>query len=394
MTAATSLNEAIRALKAGSKAEARQLLEQVLRQDRTNETAWLWLSGAVETDEERIECLEQVLIINPGHKVAKRGLQRLRPAGEAVRSSAEPPSAQDGAEVVAVRTPGTGVGSTGAGSTVMDVDWRGQLVVKKKPETRTRPTPSTDGRPTSSIGARRTSSAPAEDEEWQSLPPKDEKPRVRLSAVDGPAASGGPSTVDTALKVVAGLLVVAVVAIFGYLVLSLAADSLPDASESDAEEAEAAGLKWQEFASRTGGFYIVMPGSPDSEVHDVFTAVGVLELHTFFVQVRDSAYMVGYSDYPKFLVDSAVVDEMLDGARDGAVANVDGRLVWERRIRLQGYPGRELWIEADVDGESGLAHARLYLVGTRLYQILVAGPTHEYSQSNAEKFLNSFLVVR
>lgn len=81
------LNQGIAALKAGKKAEARRLLTQAVNQDTHNEIAWLWLSGAVETDEDRRVCLENVLAINPNNDLARRGLesviakQGVRPLG-------------------------------------------------------------------------------------------------------------------------------------------------------------------------------------------------------------------------------------------------------------------------------------------------------------------------
>jgi hypothetical protein len=72
------LKQGIAALKAGQKAEARHLLERVVQQDENNETTWLWLSGAVDTDSERIYCLRQVLSINPNNEMARRGLTALR----------------------------------------------------------------------------------------------------------------------------------------------------------------------------------------------------------------------------------------------------------------------------------------------------------------------------
>ena len=74
------LNRAIIAAKAGRKAEARQLLEAVLDADERNERAWLWLSGAVDSDEERVICLENVLSINPANQAARKGLAVLRAA--------------------------------------------------------------------------------------------------------------------------------------------------------------------------------------------------------------------------------------------------------------------------------------------------------------------------
>jgi hypothetical protein len=62
------------AVKAGRKAEARHLLEMVLDADERNEQAWLWMSGVVDSDDERIVCLENVLTINPNNQAARQGL--------------------------------------------------------------------------------------------------------------------------------------------------------------------------------------------------------------------------------------------------------------------------------------------------------------------------------
>lgn len=77
MTTDDLLKQGITALKAGRKTEARKLLTQIVKRDERNEIAWLWLSGATDTDEERRLCLENVLAINPNNKMAKRGLASL-----------------------------------------------------------------------------------------------------------------------------------------------------------------------------------------------------------------------------------------------------------------------------------------------------------------------------
>jgi hypothetical protein len=45
-----------------------------LKHDLNNEKAWLWLSGVVATDGERLFCLKRILAINPQHDIARRGL--------------------------------------------------------------------------------------------------------------------------------------------------------------------------------------------------------------------------------------------------------------------------------------------------------------------------------
>lgn len=73
------LREGITAVKAGQRAKARALLQRVLRERPNDVSTWLWLSGAVETDDERRECLEKVLEIDPDNPHAKKGLQKLPP---------------------------------------------------------------------------------------------------------------------------------------------------------------------------------------------------------------------------------------------------------------------------------------------------------------------------
>lgn len=73
-----TLEDAINAIRAGNREEGRQILEEVLETDESNEDVWLWLSSVVETDEDREICLENVLALNPDNVVAQKGLEALR----------------------------------------------------------------------------------------------------------------------------------------------------------------------------------------------------------------------------------------------------------------------------------------------------------------------------
>lgn len=335
------LNQAIVALKTGDKTEARRLLGNALALDSENETAWLWLSGAVETREERIACLENVLSIDPDNEPARRGLARL---GVPVKQASS-----DAAEQATEHMQDGQLGSL----------------------------PEIDGG--------QEQSAPASD---PTTPQRRSQPAARTK-------SGEQASVDTLLKVLAVLAAVAVAAIFGYLVLKGIGDVFPDSGATSAELAENPEQpQWQQIGSQDGRFALMMPEFPEYDVQEVLTPVGPLDLHIFSVSSEDSVFMAAYNDYPEFVVSSSDVGKMLDGARDGAVSNVDGTLLSENQIRLQGYPGRELWIEADVDGEEGLARARIFLVGRRMYQILVAGPKRQFPSQDAERCLNSFLLVQ
>jgi hypothetical protein len=67
----------VEAYRAGKRAEARTLLERAIELDNYNEMAWMWLSAVVESPEEQLTCLENVVVINPDNERAKQGLRSL-----------------------------------------------------------------------------------------------------------------------------------------------------------------------------------------------------------------------------------------------------------------------------------------------------------------------------
>jgi hypothetical protein len=72
-----NLQEAIQAIKSGDKAQGRSLLLQILKTNPQHENAWLWLAAAVEEPQQKRDCLQKVLAINPNNQTAKAGLKQL-----------------------------------------------------------------------------------------------------------------------------------------------------------------------------------------------------------------------------------------------------------------------------------------------------------------------------
>ena len=69
--------QGISALKKGEKTIAQALLQQAVQNNPRNLEAWLWLSGAVSTNQERIHCLQKVLEIDPNNQMAAKGIAKL-----------------------------------------------------------------------------------------------------------------------------------------------------------------------------------------------------------------------------------------------------------------------------------------------------------------------------
>lgn len=145
------------------------------------------------------------------------------------------------------------------------------------------------------------------------------------------------------------------------------------------------------FASEVGKFSISAPAPFEEMQQSVETPVGPVDIYTFTAEADDSAYVVAYSDYPSEIIEQTDPQMLLDGSRDGAVANLGGTLVSEEDIDLEGNPGRSLVIDATTSqDQSATINSRIYLVDNRLYQVLIVSPEGEGAPEDAENFLDSF----
>ena len=65
---------ALEAINQGQTTRARDLFTRLLRSDSSKADYWLWMSTLVDTNQERIYCLESALRADPDNEAAKRGL--------------------------------------------------------------------------------------------------------------------------------------------------------------------------------------------------------------------------------------------------------------------------------------------------------------------------------
>jgi thioredoxin-like negative regulator of GroEL len=75
----TRVAQAEQAIEAGNIAGARQILDQLVMEDLRNEQAWMLLAGVVTLNNERLDCLAQVLAINTNNLAARDRYIQLRP---------------------------------------------------------------------------------------------------------------------------------------------------------------------------------------------------------------------------------------------------------------------------------------------------------------------------
>ena len=153
------------------------------------------------------------------------------------------------------------------------------------------------------------------------------------------------------------------------------------------------GTTWTEFTSAEGAFSVLMPGTPAEQTQAQDTDLGPIDVHMYTFEGGDVAYLIGYNVFPAAVIDASTPAAILDGARDGQVETVKGTLVNESEITLGTYPGRDLEIQVEgSDGASSL-RTRLFMVGDRLYQLVVAGPKGQSTSPDTIKFLDSFKLT-
>jgi hypothetical protein len=147
---------------------------------------------------------------------------------------------------------------------------------------------------------------------------------------------------------------------------------------------------WKEFASKDGRFKVLMRGTPKQNNLDTESDFGKGVLHMNVVQAGRTMYAANYCDFPAE-IKKAPLKQVYDSSRDGAVANLDGKLASEKDVKLGEHPGRE--IKIDVAGGKQLFRARVYLIDQRLYQVVVFGTKDTATSKEADKFLDSFKLA-
>jgi hypothetical protein len=87
--------QAIELAKSGKKNEAAQLLSQILKQQPENEAAWLWLASCLKTNQQKIYCLNQALVINPENLTTQKAIQKIKESEKKPAEETDPPRTTD-----------------------------------------------------------------------------------------------------------------------------------------------------------------------------------------------------------------------------------------------------------------------------------------------------------
>jgi hypothetical protein len=174
------------------------------------------------------------------------------------------------------------------------------------------------------------------------------------------------------------------VAVYAVL-LSFAAALGAQKQSTPAQTAQSA--EWKSYSYPADGFSATFPAEPSMQKKNVPTDAGTFELRAYLAQDGEAAIFVGVCDYGA-AVANRDPDTVLDGAQQGAIDNVSAHLVSGKKTTFGIYHGRVF----EAENDSMHFSARIYLVGTTLYQTLTAAPLGPL-YSGSTRFLDSFQLI-
>jgi hypothetical protein len=161
-------------------------------------------------------------------------------------------------------------------------------------------------------------------------------------------------------------------------------------SQSPAPEAAKAGLpELSEFTSKECRFKVLMPGKPKEEILPDESD----SMKTFMVGNDRGVFCVGYGSHRPIESDSPTAQNWLDVSAKETLRGQGSTLLTMKKIVLAGkYPGREM--TGNWQNGKGIVRARIYLVERRYYQTVVLGQQEFVNSEAAQKFLDSFTIIR
>jgi hypothetical protein len=153
------------------------------------------------------------------------------------------------------------------------------------------------------------------------------------------------------------------------------------------------GSGWKEFSSEQGKFRILFPGTPAEKTQAFpLPSGGTTEVRSFSYEQKQPPllFQVDYYDLPSSEEPPGGAGEAWwDRRREAILSNLQGGLLEEKVLTLQGHPGREFRFEVPRLDHLILV-ARVYVVHTRVYRVMVTGPREQVSAGDVLRFLDSF----
>ena len=152
------------------------------------------------------------------------------------------------------------------------------------------------------------------------------------------------------------------------------------------------GPRWRDFTLQPGNFYVRMPASPDVNTLPL-VAEGKIPWMGATAKLWGKEYCsVKFADFP--LLQLASVDQFDQAAAEMARSS-NSTLIAKRPVAFDGGRGMEVEMRPpDNLMTNGRAYARIYLVGSRMYVLMLVGQENGRLVRERGQFFDSFRLLQ
>ncbi len=147
-------------------------------------------------------------------------------------------------------------------------------------------------------------------------------------------------------------------------------------------------LEWEERLHEPGAFAVQTAGRPNLRNLREPLSFGEVEFQYLMFERADVQYAVAYGDVPGAIqADSAIA-----ARRDAILQKVQGTILSEVAVEMDGYPAWQTQIQA---ADQSLLRMQSLQVDQRLYSLMVVGAPYAFDDpADIERFFASFRLVK
>jgi hypothetical protein len=150
--------------------------------------------------------------------------------------------------------------------------------------------------------------------------------------------------------------------------------------------------RWQTYAAPDGKFSIELPGKPAIKTAQApIDGGGSVTYHMISTEpTASTSYSCTYFESENIGKKSS--DEALKSVRDGSLGKIQGKVLSEKRIQVEGHSALE--VQASARGNS-LFDCRYIVDGNRVYMVMaVVAVKEDREAGTVQRMMDSFKILR
>lgn len=146
--------------------------------------------------------------------------------------------------------------------------------------------------------------------------------------------------------------------------------------------------EWEERTYEPGAFAVQMAGRPNLRKLREPLSFGEVEFQYLMFERADVQYAIAYGDVPA----AVQADSAIAARRDAILQKVEGTILSEAAVEMDGHPARQTQIQA---ADESLLRLQSLQVGQRLYSLMAVGASYAFDDtSDIERFFSSFKLAK